>query len=204
MGDKVGRAFIKPFFMQAYCPTYNFVMSPLLKEALMWWIEYLEVMPTIERHMNNKNRPEMTLWTDAAGASTNCAALLWTGTEYVWTMDECPNHIYSQFLDRHDDQILLQEASKTFDEILDNCYVTNFVDNDAVLFSMIKGTAQAADLRAVVGRLWMDMAVKRVAWQGFRVESHSNIADAPRRERLAHFWAVGSPFHTTSVARLAR
>ena len=41
MGDKDGRAFIKPFFMQAYCPTYNFIMSPLLKEALMWRIEYL-------------------------------------------------------------------------------------------------------------------------------------------------------------------
>jgi len=76
MGDKVGRAFIKPFFMQAYCPTFNFIMSPLLKEALMRWIEYLEVMPTIERHMNNENRPEMTLWTDAAGASQMCSSVV--------------------------------------------------------------------------------------------------------------------------------
>ena len=94
--------------------------------------------------------------------------------------------------------ILLQEAlaialaSKTFDEILDNCYVTNFVDNDAVLFLMIKGTAQAADLKAVVGILWMGMAVKGVAWQGFRVESHSNIADAPTRQRWHIFEPLGA------------
>lgn len=200
MGDKVGRAFIKPFFMQAHCPSYDFIMSPLIKEALLWWIEYLEVMPTMERHMNDENLPEMTLWTDAAGALTMCAALLWTGTEYVWTMDKCPSHIYSQFVDRRDDHILLQEAlaialaNKTFEEILDNCNVTNFVDNDAVLFSMIKGTAQAADLRAVVGRVWMDMAVKRVAWQGFRVESHSNIADSPTRDRWHIFGLLGARF----------
>ena len=74
-------------------------------------------------------------------------------------------------------------ALSTFTDELDNCYMTNLVDNDAVLFSMIKGTAQAGDSRAVVGRMWMAMARKHVAWMGYRVESHSNMADAPTRDR---------------------
>ena len=107
MGDKVGRAFIKVFFMQAFHPTYDFRLSPLLVEAIRWWLEYLVVMPKIERKVFDRDRPEKVLWTDAAGSNKIRAALLWTGDRYIWTMAEVPPTIYQQFLHRKDDQILL-------------------------------------------------------------------------------------------------
>ena len=71
--DKVGRAFVKPFFAQAYDPRKW--VTPQLHNASSWWIKFLTVRPPASFDIKG-TRPTIRMWTDASGASRTLAAVV--------------------------------------------------------------------------------------------------------------------------------
>ena len=69
---KVGRAFTKPFFAQAFAPLPGY--SPVLLRASLWWKDYLRSQHLRHRYADVCRRQRVTLWTDAAGESRFLAA----------------------------------------------------------------------------------------------------------------------------------
>ena len=72
-------------------------------------------------------------------------------------------------------------ALDTWSELLQNKKVIHFIDNDAASASLIKGYSPTVDSCELVGEYWIRAAALRMSVYIDRVESKSNIADAPSR-----------------------
>ena len=59
-----------------------------------------------------------------------------------------------------------------------------FIDNQGVVHNLLKGTAASEEANFLVGKLWLELAVDETALFVQRVESKSNVADAPTRGSL--------------------
>ena len=58
-----------------------------------------------------------------------------------------------------------------------------FVDNNAALGTLIRGSSRQADWNDLIGDLWLRVARAGVLLYSFYVPSHLNLADAPTRPR---------------------
>ena len=198
--DRIGRAFIKPFYAQAFDPLPS--ASPLLVSAAGWWYKFLAVAPPKTWHALTLVRPLRWVWTDAAGPTRWIAAvqLCLQGTQATWsyTAMVLPLHIWEQLLDRRDHQIAYQEfvaillAVESF--VLSQCLVFMFIDNDSVLYSVVKGRGSNPEVNIGIGRLWMEFASRHVAPQFVRVESKANLADGPTRNNFVHLETLDAVF----------
>ena len=75
--NRVGRAFIKPFYAQQHAPLKAEAVSCLLAWACQWFIHYLPRRPRAVRR-GITPRPLLVSWQDAAGASRWVAAVVQT------------------------------------------------------------------------------------------------------------------------------
>jgi len=207
---KVGRAYLKPFFAQAYAPLLGSKASWWLFRAATWWIRYLASEPAMAHDAAYLSRPRVCIWTDAAGASRWIAAVARTATQWLWTRMLVPAEVWNQFLPRRDDQIGMQEllalplALESFRPHLRGALVTIAVDNQGVLNAVLQGRAGADDLNAVVGKLWLEIAAESIAMHVVRVESLANIADGPTRESTELLDELGAVFVTPVLPDWAR
>ena len=134
--------------------------------------------------------PQVRLWTDAAGESRMIAAVMEIAGKWYYTYMKVPDDVWDQFLQRNDHQIGVQEmlavvlAVYTFHSWLLESRITNFIDNNGVLMSIIKGSARCPEVAAMIARLWAWMAMAASAYVVGRVESKANIADGPTRDRF--------------------
>eukprot|EP00971_Amphidinium_carterae_P116065 2299382-Amphidinium_carterae.1 len=106
--NKVGRAFVKPFFAQSHDPLQGNVISSLLRQAIMWWIEYLTLRPPAVRKFLQQSRQQTVVWTDASGEGWLGAVLHLDG-HFLYTRMLAPSHITDQLLPRADCQIAFLE-----------------------------------------------------------------------------------------------
>ena len=135
---KVGRAFIKPLFQQAFAPLPRERASPNLVAACSWWIEFIEADPqflvvgrqedprweqdslAVESAVDDIIMPRqvtpaslhhrrVNAWTDAAGATRWLAAVIRADDKWFNTRVQVPSHVWAQFLPREDEQIGMQE-----------------------------------------------------------------------------------------------
>ena len=83
-GNKVGRAFIKPFYAQVYAPLRYDRCSAHLLSAAKWWIVYSKARFASE-HASALAREHCICWTDAAGASRLLAAVITTARGVCFT-----------------------------------------------------------------------------------------------------------------------
>ena len=198
---KVGRAFIKPFFAQAFAPLL--VYSPLLLRASLWWEDYLRSQHLHHRYADVCRRHRVTLWTDAAGESRRIAAVFARhgpdGT-FTWeyTRIWLPESVWDHLLDREDHQIGYQEfiafavAYHSFG--LSEVLLVEFIDNDGVLLSLLRGSSRLPEVNFGVGMTWQDMAARDISLLLGRVESCPNIVDGPSRDDLSHVLALQAKF----------
>eukprot|EP00971_Amphidinium_carterae_P079738 1577768-Amphidinium_carterae.1 len=56
--NKVGRAFVKPFFAQFHDPLHGNAISALLEQAIHWWLKYLELRPPAMQKLLQSTRPQ--------------------------------------------------------------------------------------------------------------------------------------------------
>lgn len=199
--DKVGRAFVNPFFAQAYDPSKW--VTPQLHNASSWWIKFLTARPPASFDIKG-TRPTIRMWTDASGASRTLAAVVAvmseSGVNWFWTRMVVPFCIWEQLLDRHDDQIGFQEflafalGYEAFG--IHDTLLISYIDNDGVLKAIIKGSARPPEVNLAIGKVWLDMATKHNALFAARVESKANVADGPSRDDLALINGLNAKYMT--------
>ena len=68
------------------------------------------------------------------------------------------------------------------------------VDNQGVLGALISGRAGVDDLNMVVSKTWLMIADAMAALHVVRMESDSNIADGPTREKLEVLQSLNAEF----------
>ena len=190
--DKIGRAYIKPFFAQAHAPRP--VPSFRMRLAAHWWEAYLAVERRTTISLSREDRKQALLWTDAAGESRLVAAVLalqqddqsW---QWWYVVTELPHWIWVQLQERGDHQIGVQEMAgiilglHVFRHELEGRLLVSFQDNDGVLGSVLKGSSRADEINVMVAHLWIDCADRGMGLCMARVESAANVADGPTRHR---------------------
>ena len=189
-GNRVGRAFIKPFYAQHFAPMSRDRMNSLLVWAVNWFIRYLTLRPSAVRR-GVTPRPLLVSWSDAAGASTWIAAVVrWKGT-FFWTRVKTPRHILQQLTPREDSQIGFQEllglvlVLGTFPDLVSGSLWVGFCDNDGVTHALSKGGGHNTECNLLIGKVCLHLASVDCDLHVGRVESKSNIADGPTREDLS-------------------
>ena len=199
-GNKVGRAFIKPFHAQAHHPLPGHMMSPWLERASRWFIQYLELSPTSWRGLEEEQRDHIITWSDAAGESRWVAAVVFFQGRWFWTRIMTPDAMWSQLLERGDNQIGFQEMLgvlltwATFGHLLKGSLWTSYGNNDGVLHAIANGGGGASETHACVGQLWLEVAAANTSLFVARVESKANIADAPTRDTFHHLSELEAQF----------
>lgn len=189
-GNRVGRAYIKPFYAQAHAPLPGHVVSPWLRRSAEWFIRYLKQPPVSVRRGCGNDRPCVVSWSDAAGESTWVAAVICVTGTFFWTRLQTPPEILKLLLDRGDHQIGFQELLGiilvwgTFEHLLQGALWLAFVDNDGVLHALTKGGGGGPESFACIGKLWLELAYGQTDLHCGRVESAANIADGPTREQF--------------------
>ena len=223
--DKVGRAYIRPFYAQQHDPLPDAMLSSRWKQAARWWIHYLEARPPAYRSIDDQHREQVQLWTDAAGESRGLAAVLRVGSSFWYTYTKLPEAIWDLLIPRGDHQIGVQEtlavvlALGTFQGALRGKLVLSFIDNDGVRANIQSGSSRAPETNGLIGSMWLHIASQRIGLYTARVESKANIADGPSRfdfdlmERLGalsvspvwppwtdHFWSIADPLHVAAAS----
>ena len=72
--------------------------------------------------------------------------------------------------------------------------LVEFIDNDGVLLSLLRGSSRLPEINFGVGMTWQDMAARDIPLLLGRVESYPNIADGPSRDDLSHVLALQAKF----------
>lgn len=190
-GNRVGRAFIKPFHAQAHLPLARHTISPQLRRAGEWFAEYLTHCPTSVRSFQTEGRPKVISWSDASGQGNWVAAVIFVSGQFFWTRTKTPDQVLAELLPRQDCQIQFQELLgliltwHTFQSVLGTSLWLAFVDNNAVLHSVTKGSGCGPEAEYCIGRLWLELANRQVDLRVARVESCANISDGPSRDDLS-------------------
>ena len=188
---KVGRAYIKPFYAQAYAPRRHSGVSPWMAQAADWWQQYLRAEPVMSHLADSAGKKHVNCWTDASGEARWLAAVIHDGSRWWWARVQVPEYIWNQLLPRGDHQIGLQEllaivlAIHTFPAQVTRSLLSIAVDNQGVLHSVLQGRAGAEDANRCIAKLWLDIASMEVSMHILRVESFANLADGPARGVLS-------------------
>ena len=190
-GNKVGRAFIKPFHAQSHAPLHGFSISPLLRRAGEWFVQYLHVCPTSVRTLPAGDCAKVVSWSDASGESQWIASVVNYRGRFWWTRSKTPPQVWTQLLNRSDCQIQFQELLGllltwgTFRQALSHNRWLAFVDNMSVLHAVTKGSGGGPEVHLCVGKLWLELATCQVDLHVGRVESKANVSDSPSRDDLS-------------------
>ena len=107
--DKIGRAYIRPFHAQAHAPWQDSQLSPMLRDAMAWWLEYLLIKQPTMHYAVGAPRQQLTTWTDASGQDRWLAAVIHCDGRWAWTRMQTPESLWDQLIDREDHQIGYQE-----------------------------------------------------------------------------------------------
>ena len=90
-------------------------------------------------------------------------------------------------------------ATSTFADIVADTLVYFWVDNQGVLFGVLKGSMDASDLNVSVGNLWLDTVRLRIGSRLGRVESAAILADGPSRDDLSFLQHLRARFVEPSL-----
>ena len=207
--DKVGRAYIGPLYAQQFDPLPGGRVSTRWRRAAAWWIEYLLRRPPAVRALYDHQRPRVTIWTDAAGATRMLSAVVHAHGQFFYTMLAVPLCIWQSLLHREDNQIGVQEtlavalALGTFPHFLPRSRIVCYVDNDGARASMMKGASHSPEINTLVGRMWLEMATLQASFFSARVETHANIADGPSRGDCSLMVRLGACWVAPALPRWA-
>jgi len=198
--DRVGRAYIAPWYAQQHCPLKFNKASAALVRSARWFRNYLLLRVPVVRAGPLEERDHHITWSDAAGASRMIAAVALLKGRFFYTTYKIPDQLWDQLLPRRDEQIQFAELAGTiltwctFKEALKGMLWTCFMDNQAVEKSVIRAAGGTPESNLAIGRLWMEWASSRTAVEMWRVESHANIADGPSRSAFLELEQLGATF----------
>jgi len=184
---RCGRAYLKPLFAQSVAPPFGGAISPSLRAAMEWWLQYLRLRPSaVQYHSIVKER--VRLWTDAAGEEPHVAAVIAFGDELLYCHAPPPQWFVDQLLPRGDNNIGVLEALaviiglSTFAVELACRDAVCFVDNQGVLAGFVNGSSRQPETNFMVAQFWFRVLKLSADVQFWRVESKANVSDGPTRQ----------------------
>ena len=110
---RLGRAMIRPIYAQT-CSTTGRI-SARLKEALVWWLQILELDITECRPLASEREQKICrLFVDAASTPAHCAAVLCIDGDVIYTNAAPSSTMIDQLMERRDKQITSLVLHKMF------------------------------------------------------------------------------------------
>ena len=112
---------------------------------MIWWVEYIQHAPRIERFADVSSRPHIISWGDACGENRLVSVVLVVENRMWWTVWYPPEEVVETFIPRKDCQIQMLEmlaialAIGTFQDCLKGSLWNCFTDNDSVLGTILSG-----------------------------------------------------------------
>ena len=197
--NRVGRAFIKPFYAQQHAPLPGGAIGAALENAIIWFLAYLEARPAVIRK-GLVPRKLVVTWHDAAGVSRWVAAVVRHEGVYLWTRIRTPDHVWQQLQHRDDSQIGFQELLGivlllgSFHSLLQGSLWLSFGDNDGVTHSLARGGGHNPECNVVIGKVWLAISELDLDLHAARVESHANIADGPSRDFFEYIHSLQATY----------
>ena len=189
--DKVGRPFVRPLYRQQHAPTPGGVLTPWLRQSLVFWLAFLVLRP--QRWFTPESavaRRHVLAWTDAAGDTRFIAAVILSGGAFQYSRYRVPDEMFETFIPRDDAYIGVLEMLavwllvQTFGHELAGAKLSLFVDNQGCLYSIIRASSRSPENNRMVAQLWLWLSRHHCDGRFFYVESKANIADGPTREYL--------------------
>ena len=116
----------------------------------------------------------------------------------IYTATTTPDEVMAQLIPRLDNYIGCQEMLSvtlgitTFRSLIQGCLLLVFTDNEGVRSGLIRGGNRSPEVSTLVHYYWCQMTFDQVGAYAARVESHSNIADGPSRNRLSVLSRLGA------------
>ena len=194
---RVGRAALRPICRRQR-HTGDPQLSKELRRVLAWWKDYLSSSPRCSLQRCTSDSPDFVMYTDAEGNGHVGAVLIEVRSRRMWHIaDTVPGDVRSRLKQRKA-QINLYElcavwvALATFEDLLVDRHLLAFVDNQAALNMLIKGSSPCEDASLILYDVWLRLAVAGVATHFEYVESKKNLADAPSRGDTTTITAMGS------------
>lgn len=197
--NRVGRAFLKPFYAQQHAPLKGNAVGCWLAWACSWFVHYLTHRPRAIRR-GISPRPLLVTWHDAAGASRWVAAVVRFESGYLWTRTRTPQHVWEQLTERSDSQIGFQELLGvvlilgTFAPLVAGRLWVGFGDNDGITHALARGGGHNPESNMIIGKIWLHLASLDTDLHAARVESAANIADGPSRDSFDLLQVIGARF----------
>ena len=163
-----------------------------LKASLAWICACLRACPPRELRLFAADERPTLLYTDGWGdADTQrwrIGAVLDSphATELLYTGADVPNDVLNSWLPKrqHINQTELLAGPVAFDTwptLLQEADIIHWVDNDAAAAALIKGYSDKSDSLKIISDYWLRALSLRANIFIDRVESKSNLADAPSR-----------------------
>jgi len=165
-----------------------------LRASLFWLIELLYCCPPREINIHRHSKPAL-LYTDGSAELARDppfyvgAVLILPNNRIYYTGAAVPPEVVATWTPRIQ-QIYLVElfagplALATFSNVLSDCDVIHFVDNNAALGALVKGYSNKDDAIRIVADYWLRAAALKLSPYIDRVESKSNLSDEPSRPDL--------------------
>ena len=183
---RFGRAMIRPFYEHQYASRRRNHCSPLLLNAVRWWVNVFEKDLHQTVQLKHKDRV-LDLFCDASGCPPILAGVVIGKYDCEYFVMKVSQTMVNKFQDRDDNQIMGLEllailvGLETFTHKLKGASVRIWTDNAGGELALKKQAGKASDHNALVHLVWTKAAEINAGLYINRVPSCENIADGPTR-----------------------
>ena len=217
MMGRYGRAMLKAFKRRQYEP-HRRNLNPQIRAAIDWWTDTLLSPPPRPVNVDVLSRPMVVSYSDGEGADAGVGVAVWSPMldravggyirvphelRELWAKErEMCRDIYE--IEAVGPLLILHN----WPELLQDALWLHFIDNDAALSSLVKGSSSVMSGEAIVGMTWRKILECNVLAWFDRVDSKSNPVDGLSRGKLKGPWSLQDielPFDLwQSVERMCR
>ena len=198
MFDRLGRAMIRPIFLQQ--KKRHGRVGKSLEVALRWWLQVLKLEIVQTCPWSLPETAPVQLFADARGEPPRLAAVLFMDGERFYTDWEPTAELMNLFTVRKDAQIMGLELLAiaiglcTFADKLQSRKICIWSDNTGSEATTDKGTAKSWDHARIVHSIWLKAAMIKAHLWVDRVPTKENIADLPSRMEYQLLLDMGAQF----------
>ena len=107
--NRIGKAFIRPWYAQATAPMARGAISPWLLFSISFFKEYLRLRPESKRSAGMPMRRHVRAWTDASGVDRWIAAVVLCDGRFEYCKMQLEENFFEQMMQRKDHYIGIQE-----------------------------------------------------------------------------------------------
>jgi hypothetical protein len=206
VGDRVGRAYVRPFIAQTHRPMRGNKLGTWIRTASHWWKTYYRMRP-VTVHRPWPNRTQQTLYVDASGYNHERAgegrpcgmgAVSWDGSHWCFFRAQAPKLLIDQCRLQGGGYIAILGtavvllAVNTWQDKMKQHLLAVWEDNTVALYGIIRGSSKSPEVNAMLAVMWTEVARLCVGLRAYKVASAAYMADPPSRGKTTHMDTLGA------------